>query len=429
MSRPLRIGLLPDGFMSWGGGVDFLCTMVDCLRLAAPASELSFVLLVRRSRRPPRRRDLIHEAWVRWGCGGPGTKLGRHAVVNLIGDASYKDFCRLTATMSEAMPLRTFRDDESLDALATAEQLDCLLPALYPLRSDVRTPWIGYVADFQHRHLPAFFSDEERQMRDRDMRLMAVNASHVIANSRHACEDCRRFLGTSHAEFVPIPFAAAAGGDWFDDESERLKPYSLPPRYFLISNQFWMHKNHRLAFEALVHLRKEPRMDDVGIVCTGSTSDYRDPTYFPSLCRFLEESGIMPHVSILGYVPKRDQIEIMKNSVAVIQPTLFEGGPGGGAVYDAVSLGIPSLVSDIPINRELDGQNFPIRFFPPSSSTALATLMRESLDGCPRAASDTVALRRAGEKRRRAAGEVLLSTIRAAIASRNVAPVSPALSP
>jgi hypothetical protein len=55
--------------------------------------------------------------------------------------------------------------------------------------------------------------------------------------------------------------------------------------------------------------------------------------------------------------------------------------------------------------------------------------MRESLDGCPHAASDTVALRRAGEQRRRVAGEVLISTIRAAIASRDVAPVSPALSP
>ena len=58
-------------------------------------------------------------------------------------------------------------------------------------------------------------------------------------------------------------------------------------------------------------------------------------------------------VRFLDYIPKDDQLELMKASVAVIQPTLFEGGPGGGSIYDAISLGVRAIASDIPINYEL----------------------------------------------------------------------------
>ena len=39
--------------------------------------------------------------------------------------------------------------------------------------------------------------------------------------------------------------------------------------------------------------------------------------------------GLEQRVRVLGLVPKRDQIEIMKKACAVLQPTRFEGGPGG----------------------------------------------------------------------------------------------------
>lgn len=54
------------------------------------------------------------------------------------------------------------------------------------------------------------------------------------------------------------------------------------------------------------------------------------------------------------YIAKLDQIALLKKSIAVIQPTLFEGGPGGGASYDAISLGKPLIVSDIKVNQEIE---------------------------------------------------------------------------
>jgi glycosyltransferase involved in cell wall biosynthesis len=58
-----------------------------------------------------------------------------------------------------------------------------------------------------------------------------------------------------------------------------------------------------------------------------------------------------------------------------VQPTLFEGGPGGGATFDAVALGIPSLLSDIPVNLEISDPL--VRFFKTSNAESLAEKMME----------------------------------------------------
>ena len=65
----------------------------------------------------------------------------------------------------------------------------------------------------------------------------------------------------------------------------------------------------------------------------------------------------------------------MKESIAVIQPTLFEGGPGGGSIYDAISLGVPAIISDIPVNREIDSEL--LRFFPVGSFKELSIAMED----------------------------------------------------
>jgi glycosyltransferase involved in cell wall biosynthesis len=123
----------------------------------------------------------------------------------------------------------------------------------------------------------------------------------------------------------------------------------------------------------------------------------------------LEKTGLKDRVKILGLIPKRDQIELLKHCCALIQPTLFEGGPGGGAVYDAFSLGVPALVSDIPVNRELPADES-VRFFPAGDAAALAARMTEQLAKSP-PQFERAELLATGRQRRLAAGEVLWSAI------------------
>ena len=59
---------------------------------------------------------------------------------------------------------------------------------------------------------------------------------------------------------------------------------------------------------------------------------------------------------------------------------MCEGGPGGGAVYNALCLGITCLISDIRVNREIIGYDN-VYFFNPNNSSELAKLMLDhSLD-------------------------------------------------
>ena len=37
-------------------------------------------------------------------------------------------------------------------------------------------------------------------------------------------------------------------------------------------------------------------------------------------------------------INKKDQLSLIRSAKALIQPTLFEGGPGGGSCRDAISL-------------------------------------------------------------------------------------------
>lgn len=77
---------------------------------------------------------------------------------------------------------------------------------------------------------------------------------------------------------------------------------------------------------------------------------------------------------MLGYISKLEQIEIMKNAIALIQPTQFEGDPGGCSVYEAISYGKSVIMSDILVNLEASGTE-DVYYFKVGDSKDLALKM------------------------------------------------------
>ena len=124
------------------------------------------------------------------------------------------------------------------------------------------------------------------------------------------------------------------------------------------------------------------------------------------------------YIRFLGYIPKDDQLAIMRGAVAVVQPTLFEGGPGGGAVYDAVSSGTPSIVSDIVVNLEIDLGV--VRFFKAGSPKDLAEKMADAMVNPPIRPSKSETLMQL-TKRQQELGRVLLDASRLAIREHKLA--------
>ncbi|MFZ5906232.1 MAG: glycosyltransferase family 4 protein [Nitrospirota bacterium] len=221
----------------------------------------------------------------------------------------------------------------------------------YPVNSDVRSEICSasWIPDFQHIHLPNFFSKQELALRDGWFQKIASHAKIVVFSSHDSENDFRRLYPESSAVVRVLHFHALPQDEWYDiDPVQIQKKYNLPENFLLCSNQFWAHKNHGILFEALAQLHRSGKPID--LVCTGATVDYRFPTYFPGIKQKLIDLNIEARVHILGTLPRNDQIQLMRRSLAVIQPSLFEGW--STVVEDARALGKTMFLSDLAVHRE-----------------------------------------------------------------------------
>jgi glycosyltransferase involved in cell wall biosynthesis len=397
----VKIGILGQDFVSWSGGVDFLWLVVDSLMAVDRTEQVEYHLLIpdsgprlnwRRTR--GRIKEMLKPFSSKKkpaGTPGPSPKL----IEQIFSPFQHR--------------LKIHHIDVGRRALAGSVKrlgLEVVLPALHSPGSDFPRPWVGYAYDFQHKYFPQNFPPEDCRSRDEHFADMLAQARAVIVNSRAAAADIAKFVPQGTARVFALPFAPAPGRDWLEDRPEVLPRYDLVPPFFVISNQFWVHKDHSTAFEAFRSVAGHNA--DVLLVCTGSTEGARDAGYFPGLMAKLKEWGLEGRVRVLGLIPKHDQIEIMKHACAVVQPTLFEGGPGGGAVYDAISLGVPAIVSDIPVNREIEDEQ--VDFFPAGDAAKLALLMEARL-GAPQRRVFGGDLVIKGKRRRAACGAVLWKAV------------------
>jgi len=263
-----------------------------------------------------------------------------------------------------------------LRSVLRAVRADVAIPCIRPLPPSAPVPWVGYIYDFQHRHFPQLFTEAERAGRDATFARMLDRAAVVICNSEAVRMDAERFHPGSARKILVLPFVLVPRREWFDlDPDQARRRHAVPERYFIVCNQFWIHKDHPTAIRAFAAFLERGGDPETALVCTGSVQDYRDPGYAGTIQALIAELGLTGKVHLLGHISKNDQIALLRGAIAVLQPTWFEGGRGGGAVTDALVLGVPALLSDIAVNREIVHEG--CRFFPKADPAALATLMLE----------------------------------------------------
>jgi glycosyltransferase involved in cell wall biosynthesis len=367
IERPgrLRVGVRAQGFLDWTGGTAFLCGVMKGLQDGLPEAEVYLLL----ADRGPKAAVIQ-------------TMTSLANMWNTLRGAAPRGVAPENVETAEAAATRVEHLDLGVPSLArTARRLglDIIIPSIGPLPATFEPPWVGYIYDFQHRQLPDLFSPKEQRIRDGFFAEISRNSHGIIVNSRDTGRIAAELYSGSKDKIHAMPFCACPDEAWFQ-ATEVDPPCGRHVPYFMISNQFWIHKDHETAFRALALL--PPRHRDVAIVCTGHTMDYRRPQHFNDLMMLVESLGLSNRVHIMGLLPKKTQIALMRRSVAVVQPTLCEGGPGGGATYDAVGLGVPAILSDIPINLELSDER-EVSFFHARSPEDLAAAMTRLLDDPP----------------------------------------------
>jgi hypothetical protein len=354
---PLTIGLRFKPQEGWTGGVYYLRNLVSALGLLPETQRPRLVLV-----------------------GGDV-----QTAEALKADTGFRDLRRLSRSRLERVPAPRLPF-----ARPAGEEVALILMGSPPGLEDRGVQW---VPDFQEDRFPEFFDEAERTARHRHNAEAFARHSHVMVSSQDVAADLRRFYPQSTAQVHVVPFASFIPPGALTADVAALKArYGLPGRYLICANQVWRHKNHALALRALALAPEAPPL-----VFTGREEDHRDPDHPAAVRRLAAEFGLGDRARFLGFLPREDQLGLMRGALAVVQPSLCEGW--STVVEDAKALGRPVLASDIAVHREQLGEGAAL--FDPHDPAALAAL----LAGC--AASDPQPLRLDYEAARRRFAEDL----------------------
>ena len=235
--------------------------------------------------------------------------------------------------------------------------------------STLNNKLIGYVYDLQHIEFPKNFNKKEILKRKINIKKILNENKVTLVNSKYTLNKIKS-LYKFKTKLVCIPFLPNLIN--YKKYSINIKKrFNIKNKFFLICNQFWKHKNYEFAFRVFEVLSKRSNFQ---LVCTGTKYNrLSNKIYFNSLIKkyqsVIEEKKIM----ILGNVNKKEQISLIRKCEAVIQPTLYEGGPGGFSTYEAIYFKKKVFLSDIKINKEIN--NPYVKFFKKNKKKDLINLI------------------------------------------------------
>ncbi len=236
-------------------------------------------------------------------------------------------------------------------------------------------PLIYWIADFQHKHLPQMFTKEQLEEREKNNRMAVEAARIVILSSNDALNDFKQYYPEYANKGRVLHFTAIPEKDIYK-KTESLRTditqkFNLPYKYFYCPNQFWKHKNHKTLFEAVAILKK--RGIFINLICSGNTNDIRNPTYFTELQQFIEQNDLTASIKILGIIDRLELFYLMRNCIAIINPSLFEGW--SSTVEEAKSIGKNCILSNLKVHQEQNPAESV--YFNPSNAEELANILEK----------------------------------------------------
>jgi glycosyltransferase involved in cell wall biosynthesis len=336
MSHKLKIALLMQGGRGWLGGMEYTTNLVLALGSLPDEARSAFEI------------HLISE--------DPLDDELRNRLAPYVQQFYSHDADLLPSTALNQARWRVQRailkaSNPRLEVLIKQQQLDFIYPYFTAQSKTARYRTAAWIPDFQHKYLPHFFNASQLEQRDQAYACIAQRAEHVVLSSKTAAEDFCKFFPEAAQKALVLSFKSSPSPNWYAGNPQQVQQkYCLPDRFLLISNQFWQHKNHLIVFAALKLLKSRGVMPTV--VCTGHIYDYRQPEYSDTILKSIHEAGLAHQVYLLGLIPKLDQVQLLRRSLALIQPSLFEGW--STLVEDARLLGKAMILSDLPVNLEQD---------------------------------------------------------------------------
>ncbi len=210
---------------------------------------------------------------------------------------------------------------------------------------------ISWITDFQHVHFPRYFTIKNIILRNFNIFLCQKHSSKILLSSYDAQNDLKKISKTAFEKSVVSQFYYK-----FDKKkdiinlSELKKKYDIKKNFFLISNQYWMHKNYDLILISLFYLKKKNKINNILILSTGHNNDLTNKKYFNEIMMLVNNYGLNDNFRYLGLLSYKEVCSLIFYSIALINPSKFEGR--NVSVEQARSMGKKIILSNIKVHLE-----------------------------------------------------------------------------
>ncbi len=197
-------------------------------------------------------------------------------------------------------------------------------------------PVLSVIVDLQHKTYPFFFSENDLNLREKLLDKTIQCCDHLIAISDYTKNRIIALFPNSVSKIESIHIQTTKHLHLKNQSNEDcLKNYSLiSKKYLIYPANFWLHKNHEMLLTAYGIAISSGLPSDVNLVLTGQLSERAEEIRDLSI-----RMGLSNRVTFTGFVPETDLAVLLKNSLGMIFPSLYEGF--GMPPIEAMSLGVP----------------------------------------------------------------------------------------
>ena len=218
-----------------------------------------------------------------------------------------------------------------------------------PAYKNTNVKLVSWIPDFQHKFYPNYFSKIHLFFREFKFKKIVINSDLIVLSSKDSNDNFIEFYKSNKSIVIPfVSFVDCAESANFKSIKNK---YKLSTVYFLNPNQFYEHKNHIITVKALKDLIiKYPKIQ---FVYTGKQDSF-EKKYIRVFNDFIKNNGLINNIVFTGFINREEQIALMINSKAVIQPSLFEGW--NTSIEDCKTLDVDVIASDIKVHREQLGK-------------------------------------------------------------------------
>jgi glycosyltransferase involved in cell wall biosynthesis len=248
-------------------------------------------------------------------------------------------FFRIKRVICRIMKI-SYNQERKLRKKFTKEKID-IVWITGPFEMDVPVPYIFTVWDIGHRVIPCFpevSSNGQWESRERVYRKMLFKATYIITGNETGKKEILENYPMNPQKIKMVPFPNPMN---YMTESSSDYKLSIPIKepYIFYPAQFWPHKNHVTLIDAVKYMHD----NDCNIHCYFSGSDQGNMSYIKEKIR---KYDLEKYIHVLGFIDTESLICLYKNALALTFVSLL--GPNNLPPLEAISLGCPVIISNIP---------------------------------------------------------------------------------